>query len=65
MFIVYRPLRRNVYCVQAFETCPATVEEIDAAIHEEQARADCTFQTDEGVSSPSYYNLSTLNYMNW
>ena len=30
-------------------SCPNTVEEIDTAIHEIQARADCTLQTDESV----------------
>lgn len=33
----------------SFESCPSTVEEIDAAIHEQQARADSLFQTDERV----------------
>ncbi|XP_041363245.1 structural maintenance of chromosomes protein 5-like [Gigantopelta aegis] len=33
----------------AFECYPSSVEEIDAAIHERQARADCTFQSDERV----------------
>lgn len=32
-----------------FKNLPSTLEEIDAAIHEEQARADCTFQTDYSI----------------
>ncbi len=35
--------------MQAFSTCPDTVAEIDTAIHDEQARADLTFNTDESV----------------
>ena len=34
---------------QSFESCPSKLEEIDAAIHEQQARADSLFQTDERV----------------
>lgn len=34
---------------QSFESCPSRLEEIDAAIHEQQARADSLFQTDERV----------------
>ncbi|XP_063435345.1 structural maintenance of chromosomes protein 5-like [Mytilus trossulus] len=34
---------------QSFESCPSTLDEIDAAIHEQQARADSLFQTDERV----------------
>ncbi|XP_067666413.1 structural maintenance of chromosomes protein 5-like [Haliotis asinina] len=34
---------------KAFEQCPPHLDEIDAQIHEQQARADCTFQVDERV----------------
>jgi hypothetical protein len=34
-----------------FESCPSKLEEIDAAIHEQQARADSLFQTDERVNT--------------
>ncbi|KAK6178810.1 hypothetical protein SNE40_011310 [Patella caerulea] len=33
----------------AFSTLPLTLEDIEAAIHEEQARADCSFQIDERI----------------
>ena len=36
---------------QSFESCPSKLEEIDAAIHEQQARADSLFQTDERVNT--------------
>ncbi|CAH1798068.1 unnamed protein product [Owenia fusiformis] len=34
---------------KAFERCPDNMEEIDAAIHEAKARADCIFSTSEEV----------------
>jgi len=34
---------------EAFDTLPSTLDDIDAAIHEEQARLQCQFETNPGV----------------
>lgn len=36
--------------LQAFERCPSTIQELDAEIHQLQARADSIFQTNPNVS---------------
>ncbi|KAK2163851.1 hypothetical protein LSH36_73g01022 [Paralvinella palmiformis] len=42
-------LDKNPDLEKIFDSLPSTLEAIDAAIHEEQARADCTFQTDYSI----------------
>ena len=53
--MVFDFLMTPSYCsfviCQAFETLPVKLEDIEAAIHEEQARADCAFNTDGSVST--------------
>ena len=48
--------------VQEFEQLPNTLEEIDTRIHQEQVRADCTYQTNDKVGgrlfSSSFHNIS-------
>ncbi|ESP05608.1 hypothetical protein LOTGIDRAFT_102434, partial [Lottia gigantea] len=49
------------YIFQLFSTCPLELETIEAEIHEEQARADCTLQTDESVVKEYHKRKDSIN----
>ena len=51
IWVQKRADRALYFSLQAFGSCPDSLEEIDRAINEAQSRLDCTINTGDDVSS--------------
>ena len=68
MLLVYLDVYEKVlsasnYLYQEFKDLPDTLEDIDEAIHDSQARAACVFTTDPNVSIFAF--LYWIRYFDW